>query len=245
MDGKFVSDTLALIMGAGEGTGAALARRFVADGLKVCLVRRDADALERLRQDLSDEGIEVAGRAADATREADVTRLVQEIDQELGPIGLAVYNVATLIRGSVVELESAQYRHGLRLAYGAFLMGREVARGMLERGTGTIIFTSSTASLRGAAGNAALASGRFAIRALAESLARELGPAGIHVVHLAMDGMIDSPALRAALPDFATRFPIDSLLQPDAIAEQCLRLHRQPRSAWSHQVVLRPWSERW
>ena len=240
-----MSGDVALIMGAGEGTGAALARRCVAEGLTVCLVRRNADALERLQNDLGDQGVDVAGRVADATCESDVMRVVRETERAMGSIGLAVYNVATLIRGPVVELESVQYRRGLRLAYGAFLMGHEVAKGMLKRGTGTIIFTSSTASLRGAAGNAALASGRFAIRALAESLARELGPAGIHVVHVAMDGMIDTPALRAAAPDFATRFPADSLLQPDAIARECLGLHRQPRSAWSHQVVLRPWCEKW
>ena len=240
-----MSNPVALIVGAGEGTGAALARRFAGEDMTVALVRRNADALNKLVGEINAEGGRAIGFPADATKEQSVTKLVTDIEKDLGPIALAIQNPSLMLQGAVVDLDSDIYRQGLRLAFAAFLTGREVARRMIDRASGTIIFTSSTASLRGSAGNAVLASGRFAVRALAESMARELHPRGIHVAHLAIDGMIDTPALRAAVPDHATQFEADSLLSPDTIAEHCWRIHQQPKDAWSHHEVLRPWKEKW
>ncbi len=233
----------ALIIGAGEGTGEALARRCAAGGLIVCLIRRNQGRMDEMLRSLSDSGITAHGYCLDATDEAALVEAIGQIEAAVGPLMLAVYNVSGFIKGPVVDLTTRRYSEGLSVALGGFVAGRELARMMLPRGQGTIIFTGSTASLRGSAGFAALAGGRHALRALSQSMARELGPQGIHVAHLVLDGGIDTPALRQSCPDLD--IAPDSLMSTAAVADACWALHAQPRCSWTQEQVLRPWTEKW
>jgi len=235
----------ALIIGAGEGTGAAIARRAAVEGLSVCLIRRNRSRLDDMVRSLRESGSTAHGYCLDATDEAALTEAIEHLEGQVGLLTLAVYNVSGFIKGQVVDLDTDRYREGLDVALGGFLAGRAIARRMLTRGQGTIIFTSSTASLRGSAGFAALAGGRHALRSLSQSMARELGPQGIHVAHLVLDGGIDTPALRQAHPDIDLQSGPDSLLSTEAVAEACWSLHLQPRSGWTQEQVLRPWKEKW
>lgn len=221
-----------LILGAGEGLGAALARRMGAGGLKVCRVRRGPDADARCY-------------AADLTDEAQLTAVIDRVEREAGPVALAVFNLPVMIRAEVRSLETADYDRALSVARAGFLAGRELARRMCPRGAGTIIFIGATSALRGSARFAATASARHAIRALAQSMARELGPQGLHVAHVVLDGGLDTPAVRERFPDATAKLGPDALLDTDAVAEACWQLHCQPRSAWAQELVLRPWVERW
>jgi len=239
------SGQCALIIGAGEGSGAAIARRCADEGLIVCLMRRNTARLDALVESIRASGAMAHGWALDVTDEAAFTQAVAAIEAEIGPLALAVYNISGFSKGRVVDLKTAAYREGLEVAVGGFVAGRAIAQRMLHRGKGTIIFTSSTASLRGSAGFAALAGGRHALRALAQSMARELGPQGIHVAHLVMDGGIDTPLLRAACPDLDAGIEPDSLLSTAGVAGACWSLHAQPRDSWTHEQVLRPWKEKW
>jgi len=235
----------AFIIGAGDGTGEAIARRCAAAGLAVCLVRRDRAALDALVSRIRDSGGDAHGFCLDVLDETALEAALGRAEDAVGPVELAVYNVPVFIKGTVLDLSLQQYQAGLGVAVGGLVAARAVGRRMLSRGQGTFLFTGSTASLRGSAGFAAMAGGRHALRSLAQSMARELAPQGIHVAHLVLDGAIDTPALRAAFPDaLADRSP-DSLLSPEAIAEACWQLHTQPRSAWTQELVLRPWQEKW
>ncbi len=235
----------ALIIGAGEGTGAAIAGRAAAAGLTVCLMRRNRSRLDEMVLSMRESGSAVHGYCVDVTDEDALTGAIEHIEGQVGSLSLVVYNVSGFIKGEIVDLTAARYREGLDIALGGFLAGRAVARCMLARGQGTIIFTSSTASLRGSAGFAALAGGRHALRSLAQSMARELGPQGIHVAHLVLDGGLDTPALRKAHPDIDQQLEPDSLLSTGAVANACWSLHEQPRSGWTQEQVLRPWKEKW
>ena len=236
----------ALVVGAGQVTGAALLRRFAANDFTAVGVRRDGDALKTLVSALRAEGGDVRGLCADATDEDAVAKAVDRIESEIGPIALAVYNVGAFYRGEVLALEPSDYRAAWeQSAWGAYLVGRSVARGMVARRAGTLVFIGSTASLRGSANFAAMAGGRHALRALAQSMARELGPRGIHVTHIVIDGGIDSPEARAALAARGANASSDALILPADIAATCLMLHGQPRTAWTQEITLRPWMERW
>lgn len=224
-----------LIVGVGPGLGAALARRFAAEGLKVALAARDAARLKPLAD-------EISGRAygCDATQEEAVAALFRQVDAELGPPDLVVYNAGAYLPKTVLETEPAAFERCWRVGcFGGFLVGRAAARAMLDEGTaetgaGTILFTGATASLRGSARFVNLAVGKFGLRAVAQSMARELGPRGIHVAHIVIDGQI-GPAGGSG--------DRDDRLHPEAIAETYWALHRQPRSAWTHELDLRPWVE--
>ena len=172
--------------------------------------------------------------------------LVAYIEREVAPIEVAVFNVGANVRFPLVETTERVYRKVWEMgALGGFLMGREVARAMLSRGHGTILFTGATASMRGGAGFCAFAGAKHALRALAQSMARELGPQGIHVAHVVIDGSIDTPFIAENFPERYAKKSEDGILGPDAIAENYWNLHRQPRSAWTHELDLRPWSEPW
>ena len=240
-------DAVALILGAGDGLGAALVRKCAAQGLRTVAVRRDRKALERLASSLAESGIAIDIRAVDATDNASVAGLVAEIEADLGPIAIAVYNVtAFMSRNQITDLSAEELRTAWeQSALGGFLMAREVAKAMLPRGEGTLIFNGSTASTRGSANYGALAGGRAALRALTQSMAREWGPKGLHVAHVVIDGAIDSPALRRRAAERGLELPEDGLLNPDHIAEQVWQLHRQTRTAWTHELTLRPWTEKW
>jgi NAD(P)-dependent dehydrogenase (short-subunit alcohol dehydrogenase family) len=172
--------------------------------------------------------------------------LIERIERDVAPIGVAIFNIGANVRFSITETTSRVYRKVWEMAcFAGFLMGREVAGKMLTRGHGTIIFTGASASMRGSDGYCAFAGAKHALRALAQSMARELGPKNIHVAHTVIDGAIDSNFIRENLPDVDELRDKDALLNPDAIARNYVMLHNQPRTAWTHELDLRPWSEKW
>jgi NAD(P)-dependent dehydrogenase (short-subunit alcohol dehydrogenase family) len=226
----------AVVVGVGPGLGLALVNRLVAEGYTVLAAARGA-AIERL------EYAPGPGRAVpvrcDATNPADVDALFAS-SAEHGELAIAVFNAGTFERGTVLDTAPEDFERCWRIGcFGGFLVGRAAARLMVTRGRGTILFTGATASLRGGAGFVNLASPKFALRAVAQSMARELGPRGIHVAHVIIDGQIRMPRYEHLA---AQRGP-DALLEPDAIAAAYLELHRQARSAWTQELDLRPWVE--
>ncbi len=239
------SPQAALIVGAGDATGGAIARRFAREGYIACVTRRSADKLERLVQGIRDAGGQAHGFASDARDEAAVTALVAQIERDIAPIEVVVFNIGANVRFNVVDTTERVYRKVWEMgALAGFLVGREAARAMLPRGRGTILFTGATASLRGGAGFAAFAGAKHALRSLAQSLARELGPQGIHVAHVVVDGAIDTEFIRSNFPERYALKADDGILNPDHIADTYWMLHKQPRDAWTHELDLRPWSEK-
>jgi NAD(P)-dependent dehydrogenase (short-subunit alcohol dehydrogenase family) len=236
----------ALIIGAGDATGGAIARAFAAEGYVACVNRRPrhAETLEALAQSIRDKGQHAQAFPADARDEEAMIALVDAIERDVGPIEVAVFNIGANVRFDVTETSAQVYRKVWEMAgFAGFLMGREVAKRMIVRQRGTIIFTGATASLRGAAGFSAFASAKASLRMLAQSMARELGPKGIHVAHVVIDGGIDTEFVRGLRPDFDALKAQDGVLSPDAIAASYVSLHKQPRSAWTHELDLRPWME--
>lgn len=235
-----------LVVGAGDATGGAIARRFAREGFVACVTRRSADKLEPLVAQIRDEGGEAHGFGSDARKEVDVETLVAHIEREIAPIEVAVFNIGANVRFTIAETTERVYRKVWEMAaLAGFLMGREVTKAMLPRGRGTILFTGATASLRGSAGFAAFAGAKHALRALAQSMARELGPEGIHVAHVVIDGAIDTRFIAENFPERYALKERDGILGPDAIAENYWNLHCQQRSAWTHELDLRPWIETW
>jgi NAD(P)-dependent dehydrogenase (short-subunit alcohol dehydrogenase family) len=236
----------ALIIGAGDATGGAIARRFAREGYVACVARRNADKLKPLADAIEAEGGKAIPCPVDARREVEMAALVERIEAEVGPIEVAVFNVGANVPSSILEETSRKYFKIWEMAsFGGFLMGREVARRMVPRGRGSILFTGATASLRGASGYAAFAGAKHALRALAQSMARELGPKGIHVAHIVIDGAIDTEFIRENFPARYALKDEDGILNPDDIAEAYWQVHVQPRTAWTHELDLRPWSEKW
>ncbi|WP_085885862.1 SDR family NAD(P)-dependent oxidoreductase [Oceanibacterium hippocampi] len=237
---------VALVVGAGESTGEAVARRFAATGHFTCMARRNGDRLAPIAFDIERKGGRARGFNCDARREADVVALFDEIEDVIGPLEVVVHNVGGNVRYPILETTTQKYFKVWEMAcFSGFLVGREAARRMGPRGRGTIIFTGATASVRGGTGYAAFAGAKHGLRALAQSMARELGPKGIHVAHAVIDGPIDTPFIREGFPDMVAARPADGLLSPEAIAEAYYALHQQTRSAWSHEVDFRPWVEPW
>ncbi len=234
----------ALIVGAGDATGGAIARRFAREGFTACVTRRQASKLEPLVQRIRTEGGQAQGFGVDARDEAATAAMVAQIERDIGPIEVAVFNIGANVRFPVTDMTERVYRKVWEMgALAGFLMGREVAKVMLPRGRGTILFTGATASLRGGAGFAAFAGAKFALRALAQSMARELGPQGIHVAHVVIDGAIDTAFIAENFPQRYALKAQDGILNPDHIAESYWQLHCQARSAWTHELDLRPWME--
>jgi short-subunit dehydrogenase len=237
---------VALVIGAGDATGGAIARRFAREGMVACVVRRQADKLEPLVKQIEAEGGTAVGFSSDARKEEDVVELVSRIEREIGPIEVMVFNIGANVPSSILEETARKYFKIWEMAcFGGFLYGRESARRMVARGRGTILFTGATAGLRGSANFAAFAGAKHALRALAQSMARELGPMNVHVAHVVVDGAIDTDFIRENFPErYATKSD-DGILNPDHIAENYWYLHTQPRDAWTHELDLRPWREHW
>jgi len=236
----------ALVVGAGEATGGAIARRFAREGYTACVTRRNADKLRPLVERIVAEGGSARAFGSDARREEQVVELVQSIEREVGPIEVCVFNIGGNVRFPVRETTTRVYTKVWEMAaLAGFLVGREVAKAMVPRARGTILYTGATASLRGGKGFAAFAGAKHALRALAQSMARELGPEGIHVAHVVVDGAIDTPFIRDTFPERYALKDKAGILDPEAIAENYWRLHLQPRSAWTHELDLRPWMEPW
>jgi NAD(P)-dependent dehydrogenase (short-subunit alcohol dehydrogenase family) len=225
----------ALIIGAGSGLSASLARVFKKEGLAVGLAARNAAKLEVLAAELN-----AVAHSCDAAQPKDVDALFAKMDTDLGgPPDVVVYNAGARIRGPLIELNRVMVAQALAIsAYGGFLVAQAAARRMLENKRGAILFTGASASVKGYANSAPFAMGKFALRGLAQSMARELHPQGIHVAHFIIDGAIRTPDRQE--PDEAP----DSMLDPDAIAQTYLHVLRQPRSAWSSEIELRPWTEK-
>ena len=238
----------ALIIGAGDATGSAIAKAFAAEGYTACVNRRPrhADTLEALAQSIRDGGHKAQAYPADARDEDAMIALVDNVERDVGPIEIAVFNIGANVRFNVADTSAQVYRKVWEMAaFAGFLMGREVAKHMMERQRGTIIFTGATASIRGGAGFSAFSGAKAALRMLAQSMARELGPQGIHVAHSIIDGGIDTEFVRGLRPDFDDAKANDLVLSPDAIAAQYVMLHKQHRSVWTHEFDLRPWGENW
>ena len=233
-----------LVVGAGDATGGAIARRFAREGYIACVARRSADKLEPLVQAIRDAGGQAHGFGSDARDEAAVQAMLAQIERDIAPIEVAVFNIGANVRFQVVDTTERVYRKVWEMAaLAGFLVGREAAKAMLPRGRGTILFTGATASLRGGAGFSAFAGAKFALRALAQSMARELGPQGIHVAHTLIDGAIDTAFIKDNFPQRYALKEQDGILNPDHIAEAYWQLHLQPRSAWTQEMDLRPWME--
>jgi NAD(P)-dependent dehydrogenase (short-subunit alcohol dehydrogenase family) len=234
----------ALVIGAGDATGGAIARRFAREGVIACVTRRSADALAPLVEQIRAEGGQAHGFGSDARNEEQMSSLVARIERDIAPIEVAVFNIGGNVRFAIAQTTERVYRKVWEMgALAGFLLGREAARVMLPRGHGTILFTGASASLRGSAGFAAFAGAKHALRALAQSMARELGPKGIHVAHVVIDGAIDTKFIAENFPERYKLKASDGILNPDAIAENYWQLHKQPRSAWTHELDLRPWME--
>lgn len=235
-----------LVIGAGDATGGAIAKRFAREGYIACVTRRNADKLEPLVASIQSAGGEAHGFASDARKEEEMVGLVEKIERDIAPIEVAVFNIGANVRFGITETTARVYHKVWEMAcFGGFLMGREAAKVMLPRGRGTIIFTGATASLRGREGFAAFAGAKHALRALAQSMARELGPKGIHVAHPVIDGAIDTEFIRTNFPERYEMKSQQGILNPDSIADAYWQIHKQPRDAWTHEMDLRPWTETW
>ncbi len=224
----------ALIVGAGSGNSASFARALAAQGVKVVLAARNVDKLAGLAGETGGHAI-----ACDVAQADQVAALFSEVDDVLGAPDVVLFNAGARVRGSILEVDAEELRQAIMVgAYGGFLVGQQAARRMVENGGGAIFFTGATASVKGYAQSASFAMGKFALRGLAQSMARELGPQNIHVAHFIIDGSIDLPG-RGRTADYE-----DGLLDPDAIAETYMAVLNQHRSAWTHELDLRPWGER-
>ena len=235
-----------LVVGAGDSTGGAIAKRFAQEGFVACVTRRSADKLEPLVAGIRAQGGEAHGFACDARKEDDVIALIEQIENQIGPIEAFVFNIGANVPCSILEETARKYFKIWEMAcFSGFLNAREVAKRMVKRQRGTILFTGATAGLRGASGFAAFAGAKHGIRALAQSMARELGPLNIHVAHVVVDGAIDTDFIRDNFPEKYATKDQDGILNPEHIADNYWYLHSQPRDAWTFELDLRPWSERW
>ncbi|HZN47933.1 MAG TPA: SDR family oxidoreductase [Ramlibacter sp.] len=236
---------VAVVIGAGDATGGAIAKRFARGGYTVCAIRRSADKLQPLIDEIRTAGGEAHGFGTDARKEDEVEALFDDIEARIGPIEVFVFNIGANVPSSVLEETARKYHKIWEMAcFAGFLSARKAARCMAPRGKGTMLFTGATASLRGAANFSAFAGAKAALRALAQSLARELGPRGIHVAHVVIDGAIDTAFIRENFPERYALKDQEGILNPDHIADSYWMLHMQPRDAWTHELDLRPWMER-
>ena len=246
---KLLNDVV-LLVGAGDAIGAAVARRFALGGYKVCIARRDAAKSDALIVELKVEGCEVHAFSVDARQESEVQDLFARIEESIGPIEVCLFNAGSNVKKPLLETDAKLFLKSWELAcLAGFLVGREAARCMTKRGHGTILFTGATAGMRGRSGFAAFSSAKFGLRAVAQAMARELGPRNIHVAHLVIDAGVDSAAIHARMKAAsgidAKEIPPDSLTKTSSIADAYWFVHRQARDGWTHELDLRPSVEKW
>ena len=240
------TNKVVLVIGAGDATGGAIAKRFAREGYIACVTRRSADKLQALVDEIRAEGGQAFGFGSDARKEEEVNALVEQIERDIGPIEAFVFNIGANVPCSILDETPRKYFKIWEMAcFAGVLTSQAVAKRMVTRERGTLLFTGATAGLRGAAGFAAFAGAKHAIRALAQSMARELGPRNIHVAHVVVDGAIDTAFIRDTFPDLYARKDQDGILDPEHIADNYWFLHGQPRDAWTFELDLRPWMERW
>ena len=236
---------VALVIGAGDATGGAIAKRFARGGYAPCVSRRSLDKLQPLVEEIRAAGGEAHPFASDARNEDEVAALFDDIEARIGPIEVCVFNIGANVPSSILEETARKYHKIWEMAcFAGFLAGRKAERCMAPRGKGTILFTGATASVRGRDGFAAFAAAKHGLRAVAQSMARELGPQGLHVGHVVIDGGIDTAFIRENFPERYALKEQDGILNPDHIAENYWMLHMQPRDAWTHELDLRPWMEK-
>lgn len=237
-----------LVVGVGDGVGAAIAKAFALDGFETVITRRSRHLaeLKAIAQEISDLGGVVHARGVDARSEDETSALFQEIERDIGQLEVVVFNIGANVRFPVEETTARVFHKVWEMAcFAGFLAGREAAKVMGPRGHGTIIFTGATASIRGKEGFTAFAAAKSGLRSVAQSMARELGKKNIHVAHVVCDGSIEGVFARENIPDLEQRLAEDRILKPDDIALNYVNLHHQKRSAWTHEIDLRPWSENW
>jgi NAD(P)-dependent dehydrogenase (short-subunit alcohol dehydrogenase family) len=240
----------AAIIGAGDFIGAAIARRFAAEGFTIFAGRRNGDKLAPLVADIEARGGQIVARTLDARKEDEVTAFLQDADRR-APLEVCIFNVGANVNFPLLETTERVFRKVWEMAcYAGFLAGREAARLMVPRGRGCIFFTGATASLRGGVGYAAFASAKFGLRALAQSAARELGPRNIHVAHLIIDAGVDTAWVRERIRQSAGEAALDALapgqlMRPEAVADAYWHLYQQPADAWTFELEIRPAGERW
>jgi NAD(P)-dependent dehydrogenase (short-subunit alcohol dehydrogenase family) len=241
---------VALLVGAGDAIGAAVARRFATGGFKVCIARRDAGKSQVLIDELKAKGADVRAFSVDARKEDEVGKLFAEVEDTVGPIEICLFNAGSNVNKPLLETTEKLFFKAWELAcFAGFLVGREAARYMLKRGRGTMLFTGATASVRGGKGFAAFSAAKFGLRAVAQAMARELGPKNIHVVHLLIDAGVDSEEIhrryKAQRGLDAADIPPDSLTKTSSIAEAYWFVHHQSKDGWTHELDLRPGVETW
>jgi len=241
---------VAMLVGAGDAIGAAVARRFAKGGYTVCIGRRDGAKSQGLVDEVTSAGHKIHAFSVDARQESEVQELFARVEKEIGPIEVCLFNAGSNVNKPLIETTEKLFFKAWELAcYAGFLVGREAARVMTARGHGTILFTGATASLRGGKGFAAFASAKFGLRAVAQAMARELGPKNIHVVHLIIDAGVDSAAIHARMKAAsgieASDIAPDSLTKTDSIAEAYWFAHQQAKDGWTHELDLRPAGEKW
>lgn len=244
-----------LVIGAGDATGGAVARRFAREGYTACVTRRTLEKLEPLLAQIRQSGGTAHGFGSDARKEDEVVALVEHIERTIGPIEVMVFNIGANSPNSILTETAQRYTKIWEMScLAGFLTGREVAKRMVTRADqapaqgaahkGTLIFTGASASLRGSANFAGFAGGKMALRGLAQSMARELGPRGIHVAHTIIDGAIDTHFIRSQFPERYALKEVGGILNPEHIADAYWMLHQQPRDAWTHELDLRPYMEK-
>lgn len=239
-------DKVVLVIGAGDATGGAIAKRFAREGYIACVTRRDAAKLQPLLDEIHAEGGRAHGFGSDARSEEDVASLIETIERDIGPIEAFVFNIGANVPCSILDETPRKFYKIWEMAcFAGFLTAQAVARRMVTRERGSIIFTGATAGTRGAAGFAAFATAKHGLRALAQSMARELGPRNIHVAYAVVDGAIDTAFIRDNFPERYAQKDQDGILDPVHIADSYWFLHAQPRDAWTFELDLRPWIERW
>lgn len=237
-----------LVIGAGDGVGGAIARAFASEGMAVCMTRRARNLaqLETLAETIRAKGDIAHAFGVDARSEDETADLFAMIERDIGPISVVVFNIGANVQFPIRETTARVFTKVWEMAcFAGFLAGREAARVMVPRACGTVIFTGATASIRGRENLAAFAAAKNGLRAVAQSMARELGPQGIHVAHVICDGAIDGVFTRSRFEDVQPLLDEDVILKPDEIARNYVMLHRQQRSAWTHELDLRPWRESW
>jgi NAD(P)-dependent dehydrogenase (short-subunit alcohol dehydrogenase family) len=237
-----------VIIGAGDGLGAALARAFANAGLTVCLTRRERNLaqLEALAASIREAGGKAHAFPVDARGEDAMVALFDTIEADIGPIEVVAFNIGANVRFDVVDTTARVYQKVWEMAaFAGFIAGREAARVMSPRGRGTIIFTGATASQRGREGYSAFAGAKHALRALAQSMSRELAPKGVHVAHVVLDGAMEGAFIKGMVPDYETRLANGEIVAVEEAAKNWVWLWQQHKSAWTHELDLRPWTEKW
>ncbi|MEP2100912.1 MAG: SDR family oxidoreductase [Parasphingorhabdus sp.] len=239
-------EKVVLVIGAGDAIGSAIMRAFADKDYVVCGARRGGEKLDPLVEELRSAGKQAHGFSCDARKEEQVEALFAKIEADIGPLDCVIFNVGANVPMTILDTDTRKFSKIWEMAtFAGFLAGREAARVMTKRGHGSIIFTGATASMRGAAGFGAFSSAKGALRNMVQSLAREMGPKNIHVAHVVIDAAVDTDWIKGMLPDYEERKANDGVVNPDDLAQNYVMLHEQPRSAWTFEMDVRPWNEKW